>query len=408
MAVCSEAAVDAAVVLRRGRDRDAVLGVRPGVVHLPGRVGPLEHVRDPADLALRVGQLQLGELEQLRAEQPVGQGGHGVVEAERQADAGVAVRRGRRVGRAAAHVHADGHAVVVADLEEGVPVLGVDGRKTETGRDLAESDGPAALLGHSPRLGSSELGVPERDQAERDVDRDAVGIGRLAPLLDHPVVVRLHAGEAELLVVALVERLAAETGKRRERERAVRVIEGEVLDPLVPVPAALAHVVVGDGGHRHLGAVELEVALAVLGDRGLGDGDELLVDVDELVVVVPGVAPLALGVLDHVVLGAGKVLEAAPALALDPGTTVAPLLGEPRLPDVGWLDHVVVHADDPGQGHGPRVPGTDSGVRWQRLADFALAAIPTRESGRGAVGAGGVAEPSFENCRKTTSGGPVT
>ena len=295
----------------------------------------------------------------------------------------MAVGRGRRVGRAAADVHADGHAVVVADLEEGVPVVGVDGGEPQAGRDLAERDGPAALLGHSPRFGSGELGVPERDQAEREVDRDALGVGRLAPLLDHPVVVRLDARESELLVVALVERLAAEPREGRERERAVRVIERQVLDALVPVPATLAHVVVGDGGHRHLGAVEPEIALVVPGDRGLGDGDELLVDVDELVVVVPGVAPLALGILDHVVFGPRQVLEAAPALALDPGTTVAPLLGEPRLPDVGGLDDVIVDADDLRQGHGPRVPGSDTGVREQMGDGFGSGGAPTRESGCG-------------------------
>ena len=217
----------------------------------------------------------------------------------------------------------------------------------EAGRDLAEGDGPDAPLGVALGLGGGQLDVPQRDEAERDVD----AAGGRAPLLDHPVVVRLDAGEAELLVLALVERLAAEAGEGRERQRAVRVVEGQVLDALVTVPAALAHLVVRDGGHGHLGAVEDEFPLVVLGDRGARDGDELLVDVDELVVVVPGVAPLALGVLVHVVLGPREVLERAPLLALDPGAPLPPLLREPRLPHVGRLDDMVVNADDPGQCH---------------------------------------------------------
>ena len=169
-----------------------------------------------------------------------------------------------------------------------------------------------------------------------------------APLLDHPVVVGLHAGQAQLLVLTLVEGLAAEAGERREGKGPVGVVERQVLDPLVAVPAALAHLVVGGGGHRHLGAVEHDVALVVERGRRLGDGHELLLHVDQLVVVVPGVAPLALGVLHHVVLGPRQVLEAPPLLALDPGAPLPPLLGEPGLPHVGGLDDMVVHADDLG------------------------------------------------------------
>ena len=82
-----------------------------------------------------------------------------------------------------------------------------------------------------------------------------------------------------------------------------------------------------------------------LGGR-LGDGHELLLDVDQLVVVVPGVAPFTIGVLDHVVLGPRQVFEPAPPLALHTGPPLAVLLRQPCLPHVGGLDDVIVDADD--------------------------------------------------------------
>jgi len=77
-----------------------------------------------------------------------------------------------------------------------------------------------------------------------------------------------------------------------------------------------------------------------------GDRDEALLHVDELAVEVPRVAPGAVGVFLHLVLGAGRELEVAPLLALYSRSALAPLLGEPRLPDVRRLHDVVVDADD--------------------------------------------------------------
>ena len=51
----------------------------------------------------------------------------------------------------------------------------------------------------------------------------------------------LHAREPEVLVLGLVERLAAEAREGRERQRAVAPVEREVLDPRVAVVAAGAH-----------------------------------------------------------------------------------------------------------------------------------------------------------------------
>ena len=211
------------------------------------------------------------------------------------------------------HAHRD--PVVVADRPQRVPVARVDGGEPEPGRDLGERDGAHAALGVAPGLGRGRLGVPQRDEAQRDV----VTRRRGAPLLDHPVVVGPHTGQAQLLVGVLVEGLPAKAREGREGQRAVGVVEGQVLDPLVALEAARAHLVVGGGRHGHQGAVEDEVAFVVLCDRGPGDGHELLLDIDELVVVVPGVAPLAVLVLVHVVFRPREVLEGTPALALDRG-----------------------------------------------------------------------------------------
>ena len=221
------------------------------------------------------------------------------------------------------------------------------------------------MLGRSSRVGSSEKhtartpraalrwisfaassDVPERDDAERDVDADR----GVAPLLDHPVVVGLDARERELHVVGLLEGLAAEPRERRERQRPVDPVELEVLLALLGVPAAGAHVVVGDRGHRHDRLVERRHVVAVR--RRLRDRDELLLHVDDLVLVDPGVAPLAFGILGHLVLGALLEPERAPALALDARPLLPVLLGQPGLPDVRGLDDVVVDADDLRQLHG--------------------------------------------------------
>ena len=113
--------------------------------------------------------------------------------------------------------------------------------------------------------------------------------------------------------------------------------------------AAGQHLVVGHRGHDHLRAVEVQVAVDPGRDRLLGDGDESFVHVDQAVLVVPRVAPQALGVLGHLVARSRRELEVAPALPLDARTPRSVVRGQPRLPHVGGLDHVVVHADDLGQ-----------------------------------------------------------
>src|SRR5271166_5445609 len=106
-------------------------------------------------------------------------------------------------------MHTDCDAVVVADLPQGIPVAGVDAWQLEPGRNLAERDGPHSTLGVALRLGRRQFGIPEGNDAERNVDP----AGWRAPLLDHPIVVGLHTSQSKLLVLALVEGLPAEAGE---------------------------------------------------------------------------------------------------------------------------------------------------------------------------------------------------
>ena len=242
----------------------------------------------------------------------------------------------RRVGRRGRHprrradVHAHDGAGVLAGLEERIPVaaLVVHRRQPERVRVLGERDGEAAAVGVAAHLGGGQLGVPQRDHAERDEAALAVAG---APLVDHPVVVGLHAEEREVLVLALVERLAAEAGERvREADRRLDVVGRHVEQPVLLDPAAGADLVEGDRGDVELLEVERR---AQLGER-----------VDE-VVVEPPVAQLA--ALDALLVGEDAALEAElGGVALDPGRPVEVLLRQPVGPEGGRLHHVVVDGDD--------------------------------------------------------------
>ena len=72
VAVVEEAAVDLAVVVGRRRVRHEVLHAAPRAVLAPHVVGPFEHVRQPADLAFGVRELQRREAHEHAREQEVG------------------------------------------------------------------------------------------------------------------------------------------------------------------------------------------------------------------------------------------------------------------------------------------------------------------------------------------------
>ena len=182
----------------------------------------------------------------------------------------------------------------------------------------------------APDLVDGGVDVPERDDGERDEAPTRVA----APLLDHPVVVGLDAGQPELLVGAFEERLAAEPRQGREAHRRFDPAHVHVGETRHRVVATRAHVVVGDRRERHL-------LFRVPDGR-----DHPLVRVHE-VFVEPAVdlrGRVVVEVLD--VAGGTDVVDLADTAPHDLGAAVAVLRRQPALPDVRGLDHVVVDADE--------------------------------------------------------------
>ena len=136
---------------------------------------------------------------------------------------------------------------------------------------LGERDGVAAHVGEAVDLGRGLLGAPDHRQAERD---EPAGVPA-APLVDVPVVVGPDHRPGDVVVLGRREEPAREPGHRREAQRPEDAARVHVLDALVDVPAALAHLV-------EAGRLD-----AVLLLRASGHGVQA--DVGDLVlVVVPG------------------------------------------------------------------------------------------------------------------------
>ena len=158
-----------------------------------------------------------------------------------------------------------------------------------------------------------------------------------APLTDHPVVVRADAGQRQVTVAALEERLPAEPRERGEAQRRLGVVAVHVGEPGGPVVAAGQDVV-----EHHRPVVGLIPGKA---DRGEPAGDR-----EEQARVGPAIGPVPVGVLAE---GHVPRLEAQPALDPDePRPRLAEGGREVVLPDMGGLDDVVVDADDPWDVHG--------------------------------------------------------
>ena len=245
--------------------------------------------------------------------------------------AGGASARGGRHLRRRADVHVDDGAGLGAGPEERVPVVvGVVHRgQAEEGRDLAEAHGPHPPPGVAPHLVGGQLGVPQGDEGERD--QPAPGLGP-APLLDHPVVVGLHAEQGELLVLGFGEGLAAEAREGREAERRLEVVGVHVLEPGRDLVGAGTHVLVGDALHGHLVAGHAD---------GRVDAEQRALQV--LVVPPVGRGALGAGLDGELAADEGDLAHRGPD---DPRADVVVLRREPVHPDVGRLDHVVVDRDD--------------------------------------------------------------
>ncbi len=322
--VVEEAAVDVVpVVLARWLD-DPALEAGPRPVVLPHRVGPLEDVRDPADLTFGVGDLQCGVgLEHPRHE-VVDHRHRRVHVGEGRADSRRGVRRRGGHSRRRADVHA----------HHGVAVAVVYRRQPEERGDLGEAHRVAAPRRAALHLLGRELRVPERDQRERDQP----SAGRAAPLVEHPVVVGLHAQECEVSIVRLEEGLPAEAWERREREAGLRPVGVHVLDAGLRVEAPRPHLVERDGRDLDLVAVESH------------RGRQARERVDQIFVEPP---------VTHRAVGARRVAELPSderhlpeRRAHRPRPDVLVLGGQSVLPDAGRLDDVIVDGDDPGElGH---------------------------------------------------------
>ncbi len=242
--------------------------------------------------------------------------------------------------------------------------------------DLAEADGAHPASGVAPHLGGRSLRVPERDEAQRQEAPTAVA----APLLDHEVVVGVHAGCGQLSVLGLEEGLPAEAREGGEAQAGLDPVRLHVGDARRGFVAAGPHFVVGDGRHGHVVAVEAD------------GGHVALVDVDE-VLVDPAVGLGTLGVEGLTVRTAADVLHLPDAAALCLGAPVAETGRQPGVPQVGRLDQVVVDADDLRE--------------WRRAAEAGRGVVDQVGHGCSSVAANGRRGASDSSSARTRASSPA-
>ncbi len=234
--------------------------------------------------------------------------------------------------------------------DERIPVaVGVvDRRQAEVPGQLGEADGPHAPRRVATDLVGRERGIPERDEAQRQESSARAG----APLLDHPVVVRPHAQEREVLVARLEERLPAEPREGREAQRGLDPVEVHVVEPRTGLVATRPHLVVDHRDDLHVFGCEA----GARAETGVGPL-EILVEpeVGEGSVVAARAHP------GHVVAAAERHLR--DRRAHDARADLAVLRGQAAREHVGRFDDVVVGRDDArDRGHGRY--GTSQSSRW--------------------------------------------
>src|SRR5947199_7632324 len=132
----------------------------------------------------------------------------------------------------------------------------------------------------APDLLARELRVPQLD----DRQRDQATVRARAPLVEHPVVVRLDAQVRELHVLGFHERLPAKARERRERQRRLDPVDVHVLEARLRVETTRAHLLIRDRSDLDLVTVEPD-----------GRTQPRLRDL--LVLVMPPVAGVALALL---------------------------------------------------------------------------------------------------------------
>ena len=158
------------------------------------------------------------------------------------ADCARCVERRRRHLRARPDVHAHDRRRLAARGEERVPVPEwIDGSPRYGGISLnATARTPRAALRRTSAAASS---ASHSGTMQSGIMRP---LRVAAPLVDHPVVVGLDAHEAEVLVVAFRQVLAAEAQPRREAQRRRGVVAVHVDEAGRELPPAGDHLVVGD------------------------------------------------------------------------------------------------------------------------------------------------------------------
>ena len=130
---------------------------------------------------------------------------------------------------------------LLARREQRIPVAGVDGRQPELVGRFRERHRAEAARGVAPDLVGRDLRVAE----VRDLVRDEAPGRRAAPGVEVPVVVRAHRDEREVVVGGPHREALADEAReeRREAQRRRDTVDVHVVDALVHVPRAAAHLV---------------------------------------------------------------------------------------------------------------------------------------------------------------------
>ncbi len=328
--ILEEATPDLPVIVGGGRFGTVQLRVTPASVGQPHVIGSLEQVGDPADLAFREEQFELREAFENTGEHEIGHPADAVAEEDGRRNCVRCV--GRRLWRLGArtHVHADDGPSFLADPEKWIPVARVDAGEAQKGRELAEGHSPNPASRVASHFGYSEINAPKRDEAQGQQP----ALARTAPLLHHPVVVRLDTQQREAPVFAPQELLPAESGVVGETELGLHSVETHVLQTSLGLPTARTHLVIGDSLQYHFLGRE-----ARRGDGALHRGPMILV-------APPGNRrPVGAGSLD---IGRPFEFGHSPGHVLDMRAGVASMGWKAAGPHVWGFDHVRIKVHDPG------------------------------------------------------------